>query len=262
MFEKAYGKLLSKLTGLNAKCESLIFDEFNLDINSDALEIKKIEFHELYPTYAFIRNIEFNPLIKINILQKFENLIKWKISRLDFLIVMRNYPLQILSRLKGIAGKIFFLNNPEIQSFPEKEININKKIKIMEEIIKILPYTKEIKRQKLFRMPISRTPLHKLCFPDSEIRRFREDLATQNKTRWTNVDIIEIYDKFNVKIFSDIKQISGSKNLLLYPSFANSKSFNTDVDFYYLIIGRRKDNSELIRALSRPAISKDDYKSS
>jgi hypothetical protein len=240
---------------------ALNFENFETNINCDALEFKEPEFQEINPTYVLIRNLKFQPAkIKFKDLPKFENFVKWKSSNLNFTLVFRDYPLKFLSNLKKVAREKLLLKIPDkIKAFDEKQINITKKIKVTEELLQILPYSRKLNRQKLFRLPIARSPLYKSYFPESEMKKFREELALQNKTRWSNVEILEIYDKFHVKLFSDIRQTSGSRNLLCYPNFSNA-DMKIDSDFYYLIIGKRRDTGELVKALSRPVIIQDDSK--
>lgn len=241
-----------KLFAKRPASSSLNFSEFEVSFNKSMLEFKDPEFQELNPTYVLIRDLKFHPELKLTELPQFENLIRWKNLHLNFTIVFRDYQLNFLKNVKQFAQDVLKLAIPDkIKSFTEKQINIAKKIKITEEILQVLPYTRNMKKQKLFTMPISRSPLYKSYFPESEIKRFREELAAQNKTRWSNVEILEIYDKFNVKIFSDIRQTSGSRNLLCYPSFSNADMKMGD-DIYYLIVGRRRDTSDLIKALSKP----------
>lgn len=261
-YNRAYFKLLSKINGFNPAVNSPDFTDFWLKINFDTLEFKEPEILEINPTYVLIRNLKFHPAeIIIKELQMFENFVKWKSLNLNFTLIFRDYPLKFLANLKQFTReKLFFKIPDKVRTFDEKQINIAKKIKITEEILQILPYTKKIDKQKLFRLPIARSPLYKSYFPDSEMKRFREELAAQNKTRWSNVEIMEIYDKFNVKLFSDIRQTSASRNLLCYPSFSNA-DMKIDDDFYYLIIGKRRDTSELVKALSKPVIVQDDSKS-
>jgi len=262
MLKKACHKLLSLIKGVNISVKSINFADFPVNIELYDLEFKEPKIQKLYPTYVLIRNLKIHPeIIKIKELPLFENLTtKWKSLNLNFTVIFRNYPLKFFSKLYKLAQeKLLTKISTKVNSFDEKQINIAKSIKVTEEIIQILPYTKEIKKQKLFRLPIARRPLYKSYFPDNEIKRFREELALQNKTRWSNVEILEIYDKFNVKIFSDIRQSSGSKNLLCYPNYSNA-GMKIDNDFYYLIIGKRRDTNELVKALSKPVIKEDDLK--
>ena len=259
-YNRVYYKLLSTINGFDITVNSHNFEDSMIKVNFDALTFKEPVFQKLSDTYVLIRNLKFQTEIKLIELQKFENFVKWKSSNLNFIVILRNYTLKFFLNLKNLSRKIILINIPnKVRAFDEKQINIAKSIKVTEEIIQILPYTRVLNKQKLFRFPISRRPLYKSYFPDSEMKRFREELAIQNKTRWTNVEILEIYDKFNVKLFSEIKQTSGSKNLLCYPSFSNA-DMKIDNDFYYLVIGKRRDTSELVKALSRPVTIQDDYK--
>jgi len=234
--------------------KSLNLKDFLLKIKSNALEFKEPEFQEINPTYVLIRNLKFHPEMKLKELPKFENIIKWKFLNLNFITVFRDYNLKFFSNLKCFLKEQLLLKKTDkVKYFEEKQINIAKKIKVTEEIIQILPYSRKVQKQKLFRIPIARSPLYKSYFSESEMKRFREELAQQNKTRWSNIEIFEIYDKFNVKLFSDIRQTSESKNLLCYPSFSNA-DMKIENDFYYLVIGKRRDTGELVKALSRPVI--------
>jgi len=240
--------------------KSKFFKEFDFKTNSGTLEFKEPEFQEINPTYVLIRNLKYHPEIKLSILPKFENFVKWKFLNLNFIVIFRDYPIKFLSNLQQFAKeKILLKIFDKVRSFDEKQINLAKKIKVTEELLQILPYTKNVNKQKLFRLPIARSPLYKSYFSDSELKKFREELAAQNQTRWSNVEIMEIYDKFNMKLFSDIRQTSASRNLLCYPNFSNA-DMKVDGDFYYLIIGKKRDTNELVKALSRPVAIQDDYK--
>lgn len=260
IYNRTYCKLLSRFNGFKASVKSTKYKEFEIKIKSDALEFLEPEFQEINPTYVLIRNLSFQPEIRFKELQKFDNLVKWKSLNLNFTLIFRDYPIKFLISLKKFAREQIFLKIfDNVKAFDEKTINLVKKIKVTEEIIQILPYTKSLKKEKLFKLPIARSPLYKSYFRDSEIKRFREELAAQNKTRWSNVEIVEIYDKFNMKLFSDIRQTSSSKNLLCFPNFSNA-DIKIDSDFYYLIIGKRRDTNEMVKALSKPVIIKDDSK--
>ena len=259
-YNRFYFKILSKFTKLNAETKNYKFNDFKVNYQTYDLEFKQPEFREMNPTYVFIRNLKFHPEVKFQLLKAFDNLIKLKNLDLNFVMILRDYPLKFFTNLKQIPKERIFLKiKKTINSFSEKQINIAKKIKVTEEIIQILPYTKKVKKQKLFKLPIERSPVYKSYFPESEMKRFREDLARQNQTERFNVEITEIYDKFSMKLFSDVKQTSRSKNLLCFPSFSNS-DIKINNDLYYLIIGKRRDTNELVKALSDPAVIQDDSK--
>ena len=260
-YNRAYFKLLSTINGFKIIVKSpKNYKEFALKINDNTLEFKEPEFQEINPTYVLIRNLKYHPEIKLNTLPKFENFVKWKSLNLNFTMIFRDYPIKFLLNIKQFAReKISLKLFDKVRSFNEKQINLAKTIKVTEELLQILPYTKNLNKQKIFRLPIARSPLYKSYFSDSELKKFREELAAQNQTRWSNVEIMEIYDKFNMKLFSDIRQSSASRNLLCYPNFSNA-DMKIDSDFYYLIIGKKRDTNELVKALSRPVIIQDDYK--
>jgi len=259
-YNRAYFKLLSSINGFQTSVRTAKYKEFWLKVNASSLEFKEPEFQEINSTYVLIRDLKFHPEIKFNEIKKVENLVKWKFLNLNFTIIFRDYPIKFLLNIKQFAReKISLKLFDKVRSFNEKQINLAKTIKVTEELLQILPYTKNLNKQKIFRLPIARSPLYKSYFSDSELKKFREELAAQNQTRWSNVEIMEIYDKFNMKLFSDIRQSSASRNLLCYPNFSNA-DMKIDSDFYYLIIGKKRDTNELVKALSRPVIIQDDYK--
>lgn len=258
MLKNTYLKFLSKINRFKFSVNSVNLNDFDLKINSYELEFKEPVFFNMNPSYVLIKNMQINPEITIKTLQKFENMIKWLSVNMNFTMIFRNYPLKIVSTVKHITKEALVLKLVDkIKSFEPKQINIAKKIKITDEIVQIRPYTRLIKKQKLFKLPIARSPLYKSYFSSEQLKKFREEIAAQNNTRWSNIEVLEIYDKFNGKLFSDIKQTSGSRNLLCYPNISNA-DMKINNDFYYLIIGKRRDTGELVKALSNPIIKEDD----
>lgn len=223
MSKKFLRKLLAKISRNKAEIHSAEFQKFTLNFTESVLEFKEPELRELNPTYTLIRNLYFHLEVKINRMQKFKNLIKWLSVNLNFILIFRDYPLKFTAKLIKLSED-FILLSAEIKmnAFDSRQINIVKKIKVTEEIIRLMPYTRKLKKQKLFRVPISKSPLYKSYYSDEEIKKFKEDLASQNNTRKSNIELLDIYDKFNPKLFADIRQTSGTRNLLCYPSFTNA----------------------------------------
>jgi len=250
---KMFKNFFAKLGSSKIKINTLKFDEFGVNFVENALEISPPEFLEINPSYVLIRNMKFHPQVQINFLEKIENLLKWNFLNLHLSTSFRQYPLGFSSMLNSVEKSKIKLNiSKKVKEFAEKQINIIKKIKVFEEILEISPYTKKLNKQKLFRLPIARSPLYKSYFSDAQMKKVREELAAQNKTRWSNIEIIEIYDKFNSNIFSDIRQTSTSKNLMCYPSFSNA-DLKIKEELLYLIIAKRRDTGELIKGLIRPS---------
>lgn len=247
--------MLKKFFKPKVKINSLNYKEFILTFNESILEFQEPDLLELNQIYVLIRNLKFHPEVKIIEMQQFKNLIKWLTVNLNFILILRDYSLKFTTIVKEFAREKVFLKYKVMLNYLEsKKINIAKSIKVTEEIIHVKPYTRRLAKQKLFRLPINRSPLYKSYFSSEELKKLREELAVQNNTRWSNVEILEIYDKFNSKLFADIRQASGSKNLLCYPSFTNA-DLKPENDMYYLIIGKRRDTGEPVKALSRPAIT-------
>ena len=251
MIKKILKKFLSNFYKYKATVNSLEYEDFPVEFNDDALKIKEPVYKKFNPVYVLVRFLNFQPIVKLNEMQQFKNLIKWLFVNMDFMVVFRDYPLELVTKLnKYDKEKVALKVERKLKFLEQKQINISKNIKITEEIIHVQPYTRSVKKQKLFRLPISRTPLFKSYFSSEQLRQIREDLAKQNDTRWSNVEILEIYDKFNSKLFADIKQTSGSRNLLCYPSYTNA-GMDIEDKMYFLIIGKRRDTGELVKSLAK-----------
>lgn len=256
LFKKIKYYALSKACGFKISFHRAELGMPQTCLKSTPLKIEEPQWNELNRTYVMVRNLNFAHKINLNRINKFEHILKWRHMREEFSVVLRNYPLGLCASTKNLEKEKIRLNiSKKVKNFEQKILNISKNIKITEEITQIQPYTREFNRQKLFKLPISRSPIFKSYLPESEMKKLREELAKQNKTRWSNVEILEIYDKLNIKLFSDIRQTSASRNLLLYPNATNvtnvtNAAANGEENLYYLIIGKKRDTGEVIKALS------------
>ncbi len=233
--------ILLRFQGLKPKINILKFTDFEVNYNEGMLEFPEPAFNSLSQTYVLIRDLLFNPEVKINVMQSFKSLLKWKDLNLYCSTVIRDYPL-------GFEVSTVEINYPEI--------HMDTKVKIYEEIVQILPYVRKVRHKDLFSIPIIKRPVYKSYFTREQMKLIREKTAEQNKTGWANIEVFEIYDKFHYNFFLSIKQVPGSKEL---ECKANRALLDRAPEkSYYLIIGRKRDSLEPVRAIVNPADIKQD----
>lgn len=263
-FKSVYYFLLKRLTGLNVLVQNGNIDYFKYKIHtSEEFVPQKPSLKELNPVYVLVRekvidyNININnlemglkfDLPNIQYMTPIENTIRWKNSNLQSISIARKFPLDIEPNCQNIDTDSIMTGRPNISSFARDEIRLAEKVRVVEEIITLSPYVKQPEKDILFKAPIIKKPLFKSYFTEEEMDILRDTLAKQNKTKKQNVKITNIYDKFNIDLFSSIKQEPATKNLMCY---LNSKPslFNKE-KLYYLVIGQRNDNRITIKSLAR-----------
>jgi|GEM_PF-2924533 len=258
-----YYFLLRPLIGINASVKENDFKTLQVEFNDfDCLAPDPPVFKEFNPTYVMVKEkkIDCNVNVKnlencisietpnILYMNPITNKIKWIKHNLGFLRTVRNYSLSLQSHFHELNAGITALKIPKVSSFSYDDIKLSEKVRVTEEIITMLPYVKMPEKNLLFKVPVIKKPLFKSYFSEEEMNKFRESLAVQNKTKKTNVRILNIYDKFSVELFSSIKQEGNTQNLICY---LNSKLTALDKNkLYYLLIGQRKDNQITIKSLA------------
>jgi len=263
-FKNIYYFLVRILTGLKVSINNDRFQSFRVKIRtSEEFSPKRPIIKELNPIHVLVKEKHINCQINIKDLgidfiinfpivhniSPIDNTVKWIHPDLKPLGVVRDYPLTLEVNSQDLNIEDLLLSSPEIQNFAYDEIRLAEKIRVTEEIITMSPYTKAPPRSTLFKVPVIKKPLYKSYFTEEEMNIFRETLATQNKTKKMNVQISNIYDKFNIELFSSIKLESNSKNLICY---LNNKFLSLKKEkVYYLIIGERRDNKVTIKSLAR-----------
>lgn len=235
-FKKSYHKFLSTFSGFKPALNKVEIDDFSVNFNEGVLETPLPALNKLSDTYVLIRKLFFNSEVKMNTMQHFTSLLKWKELNLQCSTALRDYPL-------GFSADVNEINYPEI--------HLSEDIKMQEEIVQVLPYVRKIQAKRLFGVPFIKKPVYKSYFSKEEMKSIREKVAEQNKTGWLNIEIFEVYDKFHYNFFFSVKQIQGSKELECYPN--PECRDKTPKTVAYLIIGRKRDTGEPIKAIINPA---------
>ena len=248
-FKKIYFNLLKDLTKLYVRVNKLEGIEFIFQPKIYENPIN-VEFNrELIPVSVVIKSKQLdNPVefknssekIKIttpviNSCEICKSCVSWKDENLKFFNTCRNYFLAITASIKSLLNsKTPLFSNIKTRMIGSGEIYLQKKVRTTEEIIALSPYTKNLNLGEIYRIPVVKTPLNKLYFSSEEMDGFREILAKQVKSRKSNIELLSIYDRFNVDLYSNIKQDTSGKNLLCYLNPKHIKK--VDMIMYYLLI--------------------------
>lgn len=177
-------------------------------------------------------------IVKIfNLTKIFLESIKWCCKTMNLQTVVRNYNVKIQKNALSLK-------------LSPNDLVISRKLRITEEIIGLEPYTRKLSAKKLINYPVTKTPASKAEFSKNEIEFFREKLALQANTTKFNVNVLNIYEKFILGIFSSIKQDEKTSNIFCYFDPQNKQI--SENDLYYFVIGIRKDNNQLVKTLVKP----------
>lgn len=94
---------------------------------------------------------------------------------------------------------------------------------------------------------MTKYPLPKSAFSTEQSNYIKEKLANQAKTRKTNIEIVSVFDKFNMQLYSKINQSRDGKSLECYLS--DKKISIKKEKLYYLVIGLKKDTKTPLKTL-------------
>lgn len=261
--KKIYFFLLARITGLRTATHVCTVNKFPYKIRLLDAGKQNIKLKELKPTYVLVRqkviecNVNLKSLIdrvKIELPKVIEvppiyTMIKWNHNNLSVITHCRHYVLGLSAKINLILNQDYSLKTElHVNKIDEDLIELDRRIRITEEIIELSPYTHKAKKSALYKIPIVKTPLYKLYFTEGQLDYFKEVLSKQSKTRKNNIEIVSIYDKLNIDYYASIKQDQDRKNLICY---LNSKPGMMDnKTMYHLVIGRTKDTQQIIKALA------------
>jgi len=181
-------------------------------------------------------------------------LLIWRNTDLKLNTLQRLYPIKLFTKINSFSKQDLNIQKyQKINKIDQNLIELDRRLRITEEIVEITPYIKFEKSNRLSRIPITKKPLYKSYFTEAHLNIFREALALQGKTKKINIEIVSIYDKFSIENFSSIKQDPSAKNLICYFN-PKPKDINTN-KMYYLIIGTKKNDNTTIKAIVKNTIT-------
>jgi len=189
------------------------------------------------------------PVIKnavtIRYMLSLKDFTKWTIKPIQLRTTNRNYHTSINTQINKTEN--IKLSDSKISLVNPDKIRLSRSLRITEEITQIMPYTKKLAKNKLFKVPVRKQPVSKSFFTSEEMDYFCQKLAEQGKTEKNNIQIIAIYDKFCVEAYSNIRQENKGNDLAYYLN-DRTGNFNKE-NLYFLVIAKKKDTKAPLKAL-------------
>ncbi len=156
-----------------------------------------------------------------------------------FISIIRKYDLNVFSSVKHCDFYEFetVLNNVEVIKYPQ----------VIDEIVSISPYVKNVNSQMTLDIPIPIRPADKKSFTKTEIEQLKRQLANANKTTINNITLHLIYPGFLPENYRTIRQDEETNVLYCYfnEDYACKKCSN-----YYLLMGLHTTSLIPLRALA------------
>lgn len=263
-FRKIYYFIIASLTGLDKQIRIKKIE--NIETKSREKKVffeKNFKIRELLPQKVAIKqktlisdlkhntdpfSFRFN-LPNIYSETSLARQIKWKFSKLNINTAVRDYNTTPGRGLRVFETAGVSLKSNGTRQIPACDMELERRLRVTEEIISISPYIKSKNDSFLYSLPIAKVPVSKSYFPENQMAHFREVLAAQAKTDKRNIEITSIFDKFDINLYQSIKQDPKSQKLLCFPTMKKT-SANSE-NMYYLIIGHRRDNKTPVKALAK-----------
>jgi len=274
LLKNSYFNFLAMLTSLKTSVHSYEISRFDIKIPVLNFIINATKINKLHNSYVLIRDLDMNYHIQTKSLDIKHNLnvmftslyfktdlsviryiepvhtqLRWKTQDISIFLTQRSYPLSLGVNIQCLNDSdIAVKNKAKIEIIDYNDIKIHKKLRIIEEIIQIDPYVRNLSKKKLLKIPITKKPVYKAYFSSAEMNKFKEIYAKTAKINKEFIQISLIYDKFNLDNYSSIKQDSANQNLYCYPIEKQVELTQDNLSF--LILGSRLDNKVTIKFLA------------
>lgn len=269
-----YLNFLARLTNLQTSVHSYEISGFYTKIRELQFILNFTKINKLHDSYVLVRNLGINHNIQTKSLNINHNLdailkplnfktflsviryiepihtqLRWKAEDLSIILTQRYYPLTFGAKIQCLNNSdIAVQNKAKLKIIDYNDIKIQKKLRIIEEIVQIDPYIRNWPRKNLLKIPITKKPVYKVYFSSDEIDKFKEIYAKNAKINKNLIQISLIYDKFNLDNYSSMKQNAEDQKLYCY--LAEKQNELTQEDLSYLILGTRLDNKVTIKFLA------------
>lgn len=162
-------------------------------------------------------------------------------EKLNFTYAQRKYNLNLINDFKAQTENLKLLT--QLHKKYQNEIQIEKKLKTIEELLVLEPYTNKEKIEKILEIPVVKSPIKKNKFSEIQLSKMRTKLAIQAKCKAYSMTLENIYDKIPQGLFSEIS-IEKDETVKCF--------FETKPDveeLQLLITGKRKYDTQITRAL-------------
>lgn len=129
--------------------------------------------------------------------------LKIREENLFFQLLTRNYQVELKANPNIFNIKLVF--DILTKKAEKKEIYISHSLKTVEELLELEPYTHKYPVKNILEIPISKYPVKKEKFTEQQLELMKTKLAIQAKSKKYSMTIENIYDKFPVGLYDEIK---------------------------------------------------------
>ena len=231
-----------KASKVNAK--ELNGFKFDNNVNTNKIETPKFTISTTKIKSPMIITNKTPSLVDALVIRNFTEelfkLIKIRNSQMSFLCIPRKYDVYLNTALITSSESLIF--EAKVQKISKKEIHISHNLKTIEELIELSPYTKKIPITKVLQIPITKYPIKREKFSEEQLELMRTKLAIQAKCKKYSMSIENIYDKFPVGLYDEIKlekDTSVSCTLYKHPDIG---------ELQLLLTGKRKYDTHTTKA--------------
>ena len=219
-----------------------IFDyEYTDDVKINELITPKFECKttELKPPVVIsYKTPSLKDLLKIkNISNELFHALKIKEENLIFNFVARKYEASLNRNPDIFKAKLLFF--PQINKSEKKDIYIERSLKTIEELLELEPYTHKHPIKNIQELSISKYPIKKEKFTEEQLDTIRTKLALQAKCKKYSINIENIYDKFPIGLYEEIKI---EKNGAIKCKYAQNPTLG---ELQLLVTGKRKYDTKI-----------------
>lgn len=180
-------------------------------------------------------------LVLRNLEDEFYHHILIKTEQLNLLCVKRNYNLNLIENMQTKEENLTLKTN--VLNFPYDEIKIDKKLKTIEELLELEPYTHKAKIEKITKIPVVKYQIKKEKFTEIQLSKMRTKLAIQAKCKTYSMTLENIYDNIPEGLFAEIS-LEKDNSLKCY--FEKNPHVGEQ---QFLITGKRKYDTQITKAL-------------
>ena len=218
--------------------------KYTKKLHSNIIEIPQIKTNisKVQPP-VFISYCAPSLLDKLKIhsnLNSFLEDLKIKQEKMKFMFIPRKYDLN--STLKASTKTENISLETKTNQITKKELYISRSLKTVEEILELEPYTNKYEIKNIAKLPIKKYPLKKERFSKEQLETMQTKLAVQAKCKKYSMSVENIYDKFPMDLYKEIKlEKDGTVTCLL----GNSHEKTGQLQF--LVTGKRKYDPQITK---------------
>lgn len=254
-FWALYHKFLNLFFDFDIGVYELVHPKLQVTKIENYKNFEEINVHELKPAKQKVKTTKLKPntfitylmpslLEQLKLRDYTKNLfkfIKTYNTNMNFLCIPRKYDVLLNKYPQTNAPVLDF--EPKTNKCTYKKIYIERSVKTIEELLELEPYLKKMPKDKILQIPIKKYPIKKEKLTKEQLEIIQTKLAVQEKCKKYSMTIENVYDKFPIGLYENIKLEKDSSvtcNLEKNPPY-NCK------ELQILATGKRKYSTQITK---------------